>query len=57
MGQTEAMSGAVVIIIVLVVAIPVLVLISGAIAAAGLGWLLKTEVDAQHEGSELLDIS
>jgi hypothetical protein len=51
------MSGAAIMIIVLVVVIPVLVLMSGAIAAALLGWGLKSEVDAEHEGSELLEIS
>ena len=44
-------------IIVLVVVIPVLVIMSGAIAAAALGWGLKTEVDAEHEGSELVELS
>lgn len=57
MGQTEPMSGAVLIIIALVIVIPVLVLMSGAIAAAALGWGLKTEVDSKFEGSELLEIS
>ena len=44
-------------IITLVIVIPVLVLLSGSIAAAALGWLLKSDVDAAHEGSELLEIS
>jgi hypothetical protein len=51
------MSGAVIMIIALVIVIPVLVIMSGAVAAAALGWGLKTEVDAEHEGSELLEIS
>lgn len=49
------MPGAVIILIVLVVAIPVGVLISGGIASGLLGYVLKTEVDKAHEGSELLE--
>jgi hypothetical protein len=50
------MLGAAIIVVVLVVAIPVAVLMSGAVGAAILGWLVKTDVDASHEGSELLDL-
>jgi hypothetical protein len=50
------MLGAAIIVVVLVVAIPVAVLMSGALGAAVLGWLVKTDVDASHEGSELLDL-
>jgi len=50
------MLGAAIIVVVLVVAIPVAVLMSGAAGAAILGWLVKTDVDATHEGSELLDL-
>ncbi|WP_426570972.1 hypothetical protein [Aquihabitans sp. McL0605] len=48
------MPGAIAIIIVLVVAIPVTVLISGGIASALLGYVLKEEVDTANEGSELI---
>lgn len=48
------MLGPVAIVIVLVVAMPVGVLVSGAVASALLGWLVKDEVDRRHEGSELL---
>ena len=41
----------------LVVIMPIVILISGAVAAAFLGGLLKRDVDATHEGSELLDLS
>ena len=44
-------------IILLVVIMPIGILISGAVAAALLGHLLKRDVDAVHEGSELLDVS
>lgn len=43
------------IIVVLVVAIPVGVLMSGAVAAAILGGLVKADVDHSHAGSELLE--
>ena len=51
------MLGAVVMILLLVVVMPVGILISGAVAASLLGALLKRDVDASHEGSELLKLS
>ena len=44
-------------IILLVVVMPVGILLSGAVAAARLGGLLKRDVDDTHRGSELLDLS
>ena len=55
--QTARMLGAVLMIILLVVVIPVGILVSGAVAASLLGGLLKRDVDAAHEGSELLEVS
>lgn len=49
------MFGPAAIVIVLVIAIPVAVLISGAIGAAVLGGVLKSDVDRSNEGSELLE--
>jgi len=51
------MIGAAIIVLVLIVGIPVGVLMSGAVGAGILGWLVKSDVDASHEGSELLDIN
>ena len=51
------MLGAIIMIIILVVFIPVAVLMSGAIGSALLGGLLKKNVDDDHEGSELLEVS
>ena len=51
------MLGAVLMVILLVVVIPVGILVSGAVAASLLGGLLKRDVDATHEGSELLEVS
>jgi hypothetical protein len=51
------MAGAVIMIVVLVVVMPVGILMSGAVGAALLGRLLKTDVDTAHEGSELLGVS
>ena len=48
------MAGAVVIVIVLLL-VPVVVAVSGAVVAAGLGWILERDADTHHEGSELLD--
>ena len=49
------MLGALILAFVIVVVIPVAVLMSGGVVAAGLGWLLRRTVDADHEGSELLE--
>lgn len=51
------MLGAVLMIFVLVVVIPIGILVSGAVVASLLGGLLKKDVDAGNEGSELLDLS
>jgi hypothetical protein len=48
------MLGPIALVIVLVVAIPVAVLMTGAVAAALIGWLINDDVDRSHEGSELL---
>ena len=51
------MLGAVLMVILLVIVMPVGIIISGALAASLLGRLLKSDVDASHEGSELLKVS
>lgn len=50
------MLGAIVLIVAMVVFIPV-VLMSGMVASAILGTLLKGDAEARHEGSELLDLN
>jgi hypothetical protein len=50
------MPGAIIIVIVLL-AIPIVLCMSGVIAAALLGWSLKTDADARHEGSELVELN
>ncbi|CAN5794247.1 hypothetical protein BH10ACT1_BH10ACT1_35440 [soil metagenome] len=49
------MPGPIIIVLVLVVAMPVSVLMTGALASALLGFLVKDDVDRSHEGSELLE--
>lgn len=51
------MVGPIVIIVVLLVAIPVGVAMSGAVVAGILGWALKSNGEATHEGSELIELS
>ena len=51
------MAGPVLVVIALVLVLPVSVLIGGAVIAAGLGWLVKTDVDLENEGSELLELN
>lgn len=41
-------------VVLLIVIIPVVTVMSGAIAAGGLGFLLKKETDEGFEGTELL---
>lgn len=50
------MLGAIVLVVVLLL-IPVMVLMTGGIAAAALGFALKSDADARHEGSELVDLN
>ncbi len=51
------MIGAAIIVFVLVIFIPVSVLMSGSIGAGLIGYFLKNEADANHEGSELIDLN
>lgn len=51
------MLGAVLIVVVLLVVIPVGVMMSGAVVAAALGWTLKDDADARHEGGELIALN
>lgn len=49
--------GPAIIVLVLVVGIPVGFLVSMAAIAGALGWVLKTEIDQEYEGTEYLEIS
>ena len=51
------MGGTVVIIILLAAVVPVLIIMTGLVAAGLLGWIIKKDVDLTHEGSELLELS
>lgn len=51
------MLGAIILAVIIIVAIPVAVLMTGGIVAAILGWSLKDNGEATHEGSELVDLS
>ena len=44
-------------IVVVLLLIPVMVLMSGGIASALLGFFLKSDAEARHEGSELVDLN
>jgi hypothetical protein len=48
--------GAIVIVIVLLFVIPVIVLMSGGVLSAVLGFFLGRDADARYEGSELLEL-
>lgn len=51
------MLGAAILVVVLLVVIPVGVLMSGALGAAVIGFFVREEADARHEGSELIDLN
>jgi hypothetical protein len=51
------MLGGILMIVVLVVVLPVAVMMSGAVVAAALGWSLKEDAEATHEGSELIALN
>lgn len=51
------MLGAIILAVVILVAIPVSIAMSGGVVAAILGWALKDNGEATHEGSELIDLS
>jgi hypothetical protein len=50
------MAGPVLIVLALLL-LPVLLLMGSAALAAILGWSVKSNVDAAHEGSELIDLN
>lgn len=51
------MPGPIIIVLVLVVGIPVAVAMTGAVVAGILGWALRANGEATHEGSELVELS
>ena len=55
-GSLAAMVGAVLIVLALLV-LPIFVTLSGAVAAAGLGFFLKKDAEERHAGSELIDLN
>ncbi len=51
------MLGPILLVVILLVGIPVSVMMTGGVVAGLLGWTLKENGEATHEGSELVDIS
>ena len=51
------MLGAIILAVIILVMIPVSVCMTGGIVAAILGWALKANGEATHEGSELIDLN
>ncbi len=51
------MLGAIVIAVVILMIIPVSVMMTGGVVAAILGWALRDNGEATHEGSELIDLN
>lgn len=51
------MLGAVILAVILLVVIPVSVCMTGGIVAAILGWALRDNGEATHEGSELIELN
>lgn len=51
------MLGAAILVAILIVVIPVSVCMTGGVVAAILGWALRDNGEATHEGSELIELS
>jgi hypothetical protein len=51
------MAGAVVLVLVLVIGFPVAFLGGAAVLTGLFGWVLRSNADAEHEGSELIDLN
>ena len=51
------MLGAIILAVIILVLIPVSICMSGAVVAGILGWSLKDNGEATHEGSELIELS
>jgi hypothetical protein len=51
------MPGAILMLVALVVVIPVVVMMSLSLVAAAVGWALKTNGEATHPGSELIELN
>jgi hypothetical protein len=51
----DGVPGAIVIVVVLLL-IPVAVIMTGALAAAAIGWLVKDDVDGEYAGTEHLEL-
>ena len=51
------MLGAVIVAVIIVLILPPLYFITGGILSAVMGWLLKNDAEAEHEGSELIDLN
>ena len=51
------MLGAIIVAVIVVVVIPISVVMSGAVMAGILGWSLKDNGEATHEGSELIELN
>jgi hypothetical protein len=47
--------GAIILVVIIVLVLPVLFLVTGAVPTVLLGWLLKDQAEANHQGSELLE--
>jgi hypothetical protein len=51
------MAGGILLAVIIIVVIPVAVIMTGAVVASILGWSLKDNGEATHEGSELIDLN
>jgi hypothetical protein len=56
-GTLSVMIGAIILAVVILVVIPVGFLMTMAIVSAIMGFAMKTNADAEHDGSELIDLN
>ena len=55
MGNDPIVLGAIIVAVIIVIVLPVTFFVTGAIVAVILGWTLKDNGEATHEGSPLLE--
>jgi hypothetical protein len=55
MGHDGGVLGALIVAVVIVIVLPVSFLVSGGAGSAVMGYLLKENAEATHEGSELIE--
>ena len=57
MGNDRFVLGAIIVAVIIVIVLPVTFFVTGAVVAVILGWTLKDNGEATHEGSEYIELN